>query len=256
MTCGAPTTRASSCSPIVTTATTHGGASVPVHLRGAVALCLLGRAFQEFGLPRAIRTDTGPVRQRACAVEALRVVAAPGHQIERIKPGHPEQNGRHELHLTLKKEATKPAAQNFLQQQAKFDAFIDCYNRERPHQALGMKYPAELYRRDIVGVDYPFHDRTVTITQCGRICIGKRKINFSQVFAGQNASASKKSPTASGRDLHALRPGILRSRDRAGRTRQQPVRAQSVTHVSGINRYPCNRNGPAWGWRARQDSNL
>ena len=69
-----------------------------------------------------------------------------GIHIKRIKPGHPEQNGRHErMHLTLKKEATKPAAHNFLQQQAKFDDFIDCYNHERPHQALGMKYPAELY---------------------------------------------------------------------------------------------------------------
>jgi transposase InsO family protein len=50
------------------------------------------------------------------------------------------------LHLTLKKEATKPPARNFLQQQAKFDQFIECYNQERPHQALNMKYPAELYR--------------------------------------------------------------------------------------------------------------
>ena len=49
-----------------------------------------------------------------------------GIQIERIKPGHPQQNGRHErMHLTLKKEATKPAAANVLQQQARFDAFVD-----------------------------------------------------------------------------------------------------------------------------------
>ena len=69
-----------------------------------------------------------------------------GIDIERIKPAHPEQNGRHErMHLTLKKEATKPAAKNFLQQQGKFDRFIQDYNQERPHQALGMKYPAELY---------------------------------------------------------------------------------------------------------------
>lgn len=116
-----------------------------------------------------------------------------GINIERIRPGHPEQNGRHErMHLTLKKEATKPAAKNFLQQQAKFDRFIECYNHERPHQALGMKYPGELYRcspRAYAGLsdlEYPFHDRTITVTQCGRICIGKRKINLSIVFAGQN----------------------------------------------------------------------
>jgi transposase InsO family protein len=52
-----------------------------------------------------------------------------GIQIERIQPGHPEQSGCHErIHLTLKKEATQPPAQNFLQQQAKFDAFLDEYN--------------------------------------------------------------------------------------------------------------------------------
>ena len=76
------------------------------------------------------------------------------------------------MHLTLKKEATKPAAPNVLQQQAKFDDFIDCYNQERPHQALGMMYPAELYRpsvrphRGLGPLDYPFHDRTVTVAHC------------------------------------------------------------------------------------------
>jgi transposase InsO family protein len=49
------------------------------------------------------------------------------------------------MHLTLKKEATKPAAFNFLQQQSKFDKFQEVYNNQRPHQAINMKYPAELY---------------------------------------------------------------------------------------------------------------
>ena len=61
-----------------------------------------------------------------------------GITIERIKPGHPQQNGRHErMHLTLKNEATKPPGYNFLQQQGRFDEFIEVYNNERPHQALG-----------------------------------------------------------------------------------------------------------------------
>ena len=52
-----------------------------------------------------------------------------GINIERIKPGHPEQNGRHErMHLTLKTEATRPASENFLQQQVRFDEFIERYN--------------------------------------------------------------------------------------------------------------------------------
>jgi putative transposase len=166
------------------------------------AFTVFERVFKEFGLPKAIRTDNGVPFASPHALFGLSKLAVwwlrLGIQIERIKPGHPEQNGRHErMHLTLKKEATKPAAQNFLQQQAKFDDFIDCYNHERPHQALGMKYPAELYRpsphpyRGLSELHYPFHDRTITVTQCGRICIGRRKINLSTVFAGQNVGVKE-----------------------------------------------------------------
>jgi putative transposase len=161
------------------------------------AFAVFERAFREFGLPKAIRTDNGvPFASRTAffglsrlAVWWLRL----GIAIERIKPGQPQQNGRHErMHLTLKKEATKPPAKNFLQQQAKFDRFIECYNHERPHQALNMRYPAELYSpsprpyQGLSELEYPLHDRTITVTTCGRICIGGRKINLSQVFAGQN----------------------------------------------------------------------
>ena len=95
------------------------------------------------------------------------------------------------MHLTLKKEATRPPSYNFLQQQRRFDEFIEIYNHQRPHQALGGRYPAELYTpsarayRAPEPPEYPFHDRTIRVTQCGRICIGKRKINLSIVFAGQ-----------------------------------------------------------------------
>jgi transposase InsO family protein len=66
--------------------------------------------------------------------------------IERIRPGHPQQNGRHErMHLTLKKEATRPPGMNSLQQQAKFDTFMREFNTERPHEALAMRMPAEVY---------------------------------------------------------------------------------------------------------------
>ena len=115
-----------------------------------------------------------------------------GIEIERIKPGCSQQNGRHErMHLTLKQEATKPACANFLQQQGRFDRFVDTYNNERPHQALGMKYPAECYvqsERRYAGLpelDYPFHDKTIIVTTCGRICFNRQKVNLSTVFAGQ-----------------------------------------------------------------------
>jgi putative transposase len=161
------------------------------------AFTVFERAFKDFGLPLAIRTDNGHPFASASAFFGLSKLSVwwlrLGIGIERIKPGNPQQNGRHErMHLTLKKEATRPAAKNFLQQQAKFDRFIHCYNHERPHQAIAMQYPAELYKlsvRPYKGLDdleYPFHDRTITVTSCGRICIGRRKINLSMVFAGQN----------------------------------------------------------------------
>jgi putative transposase len=115
-----------------------------------------------------------------------------GIRIERIQPGHPEQIGRHErMHLTLKQEATKPAAANYLQQQARFEAFLAQYNHERPHQALGMRVPAELYTpsahayQGLPELTYPFHDWTAVVTHCGRICFNWRKVNLSKVFAGQ-----------------------------------------------------------------------
>jgi putative transposase len=161
------------------------------------AFSVFERVFKDFGLPKAIRTDNGVPFASGNSLFGLSKLSVwwlrLGIQIERIKPAHPEQNGRHErMHLTLKKEATKPAAKNFIQQQGRFDRFIDQYNQERPHQALGMKYPAELYvssskpYKGLSDLEYPFHDRTITVTCCGRICIERRKINLSTVFAGQN----------------------------------------------------------------------
>jgi Integrase core domain len=84
--------------------------------------------FKEFGLPKAIRTDNGVPFASANSLFNLSKLSVwwlrLGIEIERIKPGHPQQNGRHErMHLTLKLETTKPAGKNFLQQQAKFDDF-------------------------------------------------------------------------------------------------------------------------------------
>jgi hypothetical protein len=82
-----------------------------------------------------------------------------GIAIERIKPGHPPQNGRHErMDLTLKKEATKPPAKNFLQQQAKFDRFIECYNQERPHQAEH-EVPGRALQRFVASLSGPTQAR-------------------------------------------------------------------------------------------------
>jgi len=154
------------------------------------------RLFKERGLPQAIRSDNGVpfasphglFNLSKLSVWWLRL----GISIERIRPGHPQQNGRHErMHLTLKQEATRPAGQNFLQQQAKFDNFIQQFNQERPHEALAMQCPAEVYTassRAYQGIPephYPFHDKTVVVTSCGRLCLYRKKINLSKSLAGQ-----------------------------------------------------------------------
>lgn len=164
--------------------------------KSCFAFNVFERVFKEYGLPEAIRTDNGVPFASPHAFFGLSRLSVwwlrLGIQIERIKPGNPQQNGRHErMHLTLKKEATKPASFNFLQQQERFDRFIEVYNNERPHQALNGQYPGEIYTpsprvyRPPDELDYPFHDKTIRVTQCGRICIGSRKINLSVVFAGQ-----------------------------------------------------------------------
>jgi putative transposase len=166
------------------------------------AFTVFERTFKEFGLPQVIRTDNGLPFASAHALYGLSKLSVwwlrLGIQIERIKPGHPQQNGRHErMHLTLKKEATKPAAANVLQQQARFDTFITHYNQERPHQGLAMKVPADVYARSarvyrgLEELTYPFHDQTIAVTRCGRICFNGRKINLSHVFAGQNVGVTQ-----------------------------------------------------------------
>jgi hypothetical protein len=115
-----------------------------------------------------------------------------GIAIERIKPGHPEQNGRHErMHLTLAKETTRSPGSNSLQQRERFDVFVREFNTERPHEALDMKCPAELYIASLRPYDslpeliYPFHDRELLVTACGQLCLHRKRINISTVLAGQ-----------------------------------------------------------------------
>ena len=79
----------------------------------------------------------------------------------------------------------------YAQNRSRGRSVVELYNNERPHQGLSGAYPGEVYTpsarsyRPPDEPDYPFHDRTVRVTRCGRICIGKRKISLSTVFAGQ-----------------------------------------------------------------------
>jgi len=164
--------------------------------REDLAFTAFQQLFVKRGLPSAIRSDNGVPFASPNALFNLSKLSVwwlrLGIAIERIKPGKPQQNGRHErMHLTLKTETTRPPGINSLQQQARFDAFRQEFNTERPHEALAMKCPAEIYstanrRYDgLPEIAYPFHDRDILVTACGRICMHRKKINISTVLAGQ-----------------------------------------------------------------------
>ena len=107
------------------------------------------RLFREFGLPLRIRTDNGVpfatntlARLSSLSAWWVRLGVMP----EFIEPGKPQQNGRHErMHRTLKAETTRPPAGNLRAQQRKFNRFQNEYNSERPHEALDMQTPQQLY---------------------------------------------------------------------------------------------------------------
>jgi transposase InsO family protein len=106
-------------------------------------------AFRQYGMPRAIRSDNGaPFASRALAGLSRLAVwwMKLGIVPERIEPGHPEQNGMLErLHRTLAEETASPPQYSARAQQRSFDRFRYVYGEQRPHQALGMRTPSELY---------------------------------------------------------------------------------------------------------------
>ena len=153
-------------------------------------------AFQTYGLPVAIRSDNGtPFASGNSAWNLTRLSVwwiRLGIKLEHIEPGNPQQNGRHErMHRTLKAEATHPARANLLQQQERFEEFQQEYNFERPHQALEMKRPAELYQkstrpyRGLPDITYPGYEKALMISHCGRICINKLKVHITKALANQ-----------------------------------------------------------------------
>ncbi len=107
------------------------------------------RVFREYGLPLVIRTDNGsPFSSRGlCGLSRLSYWwIRLGIHPERIKPGHPDQNGRHErMHKTLKDQTAKPPAANLHAQQQRFDSFSVEFNDYRPHESLDMKTPASCH---------------------------------------------------------------------------------------------------------------
>jgi transposase InsO family protein len=107
-------------------------------------------AFQEHGLPAAIRSDNGTPFASSGAGGLTRLAVhwlKLGIRLERTAPASPQQNGRHErMHATLKKETIKPPADSPAEQQARFDGFRADFNHNRPHEALDQATPASRFR--------------------------------------------------------------------------------------------------------------
>jgi transposase InsO family protein len=153
------------------------------------------RAFHEFGMPGRMRSDNGPPFATP-GIGGLSALSVWWIQLgiipERIEPGHPEQNGRHErMHRTLKDEVASPPAESMIEQQRSFDRFRRIYNDERPHEALGMKTPATRYtpsRRAMPprpsSPEYPDTMKVRKLDEYGRLAwMGQRNVAVSRLLA-------------------------------------------------------------------------
>lgn len=118
---------------------------------------VLERVFRQYGLPRRMRSDNGsPFASRGeCGLTELSVWWIElDIECERIEPGHPQQNGRHErMHRTLQQETMETPAATLRVLQKRFDGFRREYNEQRPHEALGQQVPASCY--EAAGREYP-----------------------------------------------------------------------------------------------------
>ena len=150
--------------------------------------------FCEYGLPERIRIDNG-APFASVGIGGLSELSVwwikLGIRPERIAPGKPAQNGRHErMHRTLKQETAQPPRANLREQQKAFDLFRQEYNQERPHDALGGKTPAECYqdslrpyRSRIRPVEYPAGLEVRQVGESGQI-----RWNSAYVFVGRALS--------------------------------------------------------------------
>lgn len=153
-------------------------------------------AFREYGLPDAMRTDNG-VPFATTTVGGLSRLSIWWIKLgiipERIEPGKPAQNGRHErMHRTLKAETASPAQATLRAQQRDFKRFCKEYNHERPHEGIDLKTPASLYccsNREypllVPEIEYPDEMELRRVKSQGDICWKNRHIYLSETLAGE-----------------------------------------------------------------------
>lgn len=151
------------------------------------AFSVFDDAFEKYGLPQAIRTDNGVPFSCPNALLGLSKLSVwwlrLGIDIERIRPGNPQENGRHErMHLTLKKDLLSRPANNFLGQQEIFDNYIEDFNFERPHEAINNESPGKIYKKskikykkNLAEVKYPNCEKVITVFQNGKLNLKPKK---------------------------------------------------------------------------------
>lgn len=151
-------------------------------------------AFSEFGLPTAIRTDNGPPFASTTVGGLSRLAVwwmRLGIRPERIAPGKPQENGRHErMHRTLKDETAQPPASSARAQQRRFDFFRRDYNEERPHEALNQTPPASWYEpsprqnpNHLPDVEYPLGFYTYLVPDNGILAWRGQNLYISDCLA-------------------------------------------------------------------------
>ncbi len=165
--------------------------------RGIETRITFERLFRRYGLPERLRTDNGvPFASAGTAglsrlsIWWIRLGIVP----ERIAPGCPEQNGRHErMHRTLKRAAAQPPAPTTRALQQRFDAFRRHYNEQRPHEALGQRTPASAYTlsprpypKHLPEVAYPSYFHSHRVCDSGLIYWNAWRIYVGYVLAGEN----------------------------------------------------------------------
>ena len=163
----------------------------------ATARPVFERAFREYGLPVAIRTDNG-VPFATLAIHGLSYLNVWWMRLgivhQRIHPGAPQENGAHErMHRTLKRRAVKPVQRTCGAQQRQFDAFRLEYNTERPHDALGGDTPASRYagsRRPyperLPTPEYPGHFLVKRVTDAGTFRFQQRLLYIANALVNQH----------------------------------------------------------------------
>jgi len=162
------------------------------------AFAVFESVFEEYGIPQAIRTDNGVPFCSPHAVLGLSRLSVwwlrLGIELERIRPGKPQENGCHErMHLTLKQDTLRDPKRNILVQQEIFDKFKDDYNFERPHQGIDNETPSKLfkksrkkYKKKLDEIKYENCDAVRVVRQNGKMSLtSNRTAHISDCLAGQ-----------------------------------------------------------------------